>query len=267
MTETPLPPWERPFFEPGGGDPFLFYAVFGPFSDEEWVLPRPTYRPNGAPAGVEVVRHGRAEQPDWFASFFAGHLGRLLDDQLGEEGRSVRAAPACITLVGSVADPPTLDYLRDVVGLVAFLLDRGGVAVLDAFALHWWTPEAWRRDLFTPGEPVPLRHVDILVSEDEPAEGRPAVRVHTRGLRKFGRPDLSVRGVTEAQLSPVMDLFNRFIVLQALGGVLPEGQPVRMEGLPDGLSCRHAGSTDDPDFNNVHVAIGRARPGGAPFRL
>jgi len=28
-----------------------------------------------------------------------------------------------------------------------------------------------------------------------------------------------------------------------------------MESLPEGLVCRHGGSLEDPEFNNVHVAI------------
>lgn len=40
------------------------------------------------------------------------------------------------------------------------------------------------------------------------------------------------------------------------GGVVPDGQPVKMKGIPAGWVCRHAGDPDDPDFDNVHLAIG-----------
>jgi hypothetical protein len=30
---------------------------------------------------------------------------------------------------------------------------------------------------------------------------------------------------------------------------------IRMRGLPDGMHCHHAGSIDDTDYNNVHIAI------------
>jgi len=84
-----------------------------------------------------------------------------------------------------------------------------------------------------------------------PGEGR--LWIHTRGLRKFGRPDLSVRGVPREFSQPVVDLCNRFIRMQTLGGRIPEGQEIRMVSLPSGLICQHAGSLDDPDFNNVHM--------------
>lgn len=79
--------------------------------------------------------------------------------------------------------------------------------------------------------------------------------LHTRGMLKFGRPDLSMRGVARGSEGLYLELFNRFIAFQALGGVIEEGQEVRMAGLDSGLRCYHAGSPDDPDFNNLHVEI------------
>ena len=53
-------------------------------------------------------------------------------------------------------------------------------------------------------------------------------------------------------------MFNRFILLQAEGARIAEGQEIRMASLPSGLTCHHAGRMDDPDFNNVHVEIRHA---------
>ncbi len=52
----------------------------------------------------------------------------------------------------------------------------------------------------------------------------------------------------------VVDLCSRFIELQAFGGVVAEGEEIRMKSLPPGLRCRHRGDLDDPDF--VHLEIG-----------
>jgi hypothetical protein len=92
----------------------------------------------------------------------------------------------------------------------------------------------------------------ILVSE----EPNGTEWVHTRGLRKFGRPDLSVHGVSLLNKPGVIDLCNRFIELQAFGGAILEGQEIRMQSLPPGMRCHRRGDVDDPDFNNVHVEIG-----------
>jgi hypothetical protein len=73
-------------------------------------------------------------------------------------------------------------------------------------------------------------------------------------MRKFGRPDLSIHAVPPSHRDAVIDLCNRFIELQALGGLIPEGQVIKMDSLP-GMTCHHGGDLDDPDFNNVHVEV------------
>jgi hypothetical protein len=74
-------------------------------------------------------------------------------------------------------------------------------------------------------------------------------------MRKFGRPDLSVHRVPPQDRDAVIDLFERFIELQACGGTIEEGQAIRMKTLPAGMICSHRGDLQDPDFNNVHVEI------------
>jgi hypothetical protein len=122
---------------------------------------------------------------------------------------------------------------------------------------QWWEPEAWRRHVFEPGSPVPRRHVIILTSEEDESDSstNPLLWFHSRGLRTFGRPDLSVHNVPFRYRDPVIDLFERFIQLQAFGGAIAEGQEIRMKGLPPGMICHHAGDLNDLDFNNVHVEI------------
>jgi hypothetical protein len=164
----------------------------------------------------------------------------------------------CLVLKGVVPDPETLDYFRDVIGLIAYLADQGGVGVYDAQILEWWSADEWREDVFGPGTLRPTKHVSILYSDDEQDRGR---GFHTRGMRKFGRPDLSVTGVPESMDEAVVELIRRFIHLQALGGRVSEGEPIRMAALPAGLTCRHAGDADDLDFNNSHIEI--AWPRGA----
>jgi len=103
-----------------------------------------------------------------------------------------------------------------------------------------------------PAAPVPRRHVVILYSPEE-ISGRKWF--HTRGMRKFGRPDISVHDVKPEYGAGVIDLCNRLIELHADGGVVPEGQEIRMASLPSGAIAHHRGDLDDPDFNNVHIEI------------
>jgi hypothetical protein len=240
--------WERPNFKPGGGDALVAFLIFGSVC-QEFQLSTARYRSDGLPNHVRIVHHDRAKQPDVFQSLLTGHISYLLSTEQPVISEQVHRAAACIRVQGTVSDPRTLDYLREVVGVVTALLDQGGVAILDLLALRWWSPEVWQRDIFEPAAPVPRNHVTIMVS-DEADSGR---WFHTRGMRKFGRPDISVRNVPEDHQEGVIDLCNRLIEFMAFGAVLEEGEKVRMRSLPEGLSCRHAGSFDDPDFNNVHI--------------
>ncbi len=65
----------------------------------------------------------------------------------------------------------------------------------------------------------------------------------------------SGRGVAPEYQDACVEMCNRFIEMQAFGEMVPEGQPIRMRGLPTGIVCHHQGDYDDPDFNNVHIEI------------
>jgi hypothetical protein len=257
MTGANDDPWQRPRFEAGGGDAFLMYFVYGTFLNPVRCS-QSAYRTRGLPAGVTSSRRSRVEDADWFAAWEAGWFGEGL--QRAGLFSDVRHAPHALVVQGTVADPGDLLYLRDTLGVVTSLVDATGVAVLDTQILRWWSPAEWRETLFTPDEPRPRQHVVILWSEEEANPGRRWY--HTRGMRKFGRPDLSMHAVPVDLGSAVVDLFERSIEMLALGAVIPDGQPIRIRSLPSGLVCRNGGDLDDHDFNNVHVEV--TWPGGEP---
>jgi hypothetical protein len=245
-----IPDWPRARYESGGGDAFLFYAAFGPISELVSVSPG-TYRCDEIPAGLEASAYTLARQPEVINSLREGYC----IDQLRRTDpglvTAIYAQDSCMVWRGRIADPPTLNYFRNVIGLVTHFLDHGGVAVFDPQMLKWWSPADWRAEVFEPAQPLPRQHVVILVSQEEDG----TAWFHTRGLRKFGRPDLSIRRVPTAGHAAATDLCNRFIELQAFGAVIPEGQEIRVRGLPEGMRCVHRGDENDPDFNNAHVEI------------
>jgi hypothetical protein len=132
-----------------------------------------------------------------------------------------------------------------------FSLDHGGIAVLDVQQLKLFDPTTWRGEIFQPQPPLLAKHVTILIS-DEPDGSK---WLHTRGMRKFGRPDISWHGVSATNQTGALDMFNRLILLEATGALVPDNQPIKMASLPPGLTVHHAGNLDDPDFNNVHLEI------------
>jgi hypothetical protein len=246
-----LAEWERKHYVDGGGDPFLFYVVYGEINADA-PLSRNTYRSNGSPDGIEVMSYGPSTHPDVPRSFCDGYLWDEFVAEDPELAAIVSECPHCMVLRGTPTDSTTLDYLRDTVGLITYMLDQGGCAVYDPQMFRWWKPSEWQRQLFDPAAAVPRNHTVILVSEEED----PSLKwFHSRGMRKFGRPDISVHNVPASLEAGVIDLCNRMIEHQAFGHVVSDGQEIKMASLPSGAVIRHGGNLDDPDFNNVHLDV------------
>lgn len=227
----------------------VFYVVYGVFTNEP-AISAAEYRTAGVPSGIEMRKSTRKQQP--ILPFTDGDFGKLLQKEKPSLFEQIEHAPECLTIQGEIVDPPNLNYLRDCVGLVTYFMHHGGVALADVQQLKFYDATEWRREFFEPEIPRIHRHVSILFSDEQSRGGR---WFHTRGMRKFGRPDLSLRNVPNQYENAAIELCNRFIALQALGTRISESQMIRMASLPDGLVCHHKGSLDDPDFNNVHVEI------------
>ncbi|XUM20236.1 hypothetical protein ACRAVF_21955 [Bradyrhizobium oligotrophicum S58] len=257
MVSPPLADWPRPQFAAGGNDPFLFYVVYGSV-DMGQPMSRSAYRSEGPPNGIELMGYGPSVHPDVVSSFRSDVLWERLTDADPELAARIAAQDSCLIIKGEIKDPPTLNYFRDVIGLLTFCLDHGGVAIYDPQMFKWWLPAEWRARAFEGGQTALHDHVTILISVE--ADG--TAWYHTRGMRKFGRPDISVHRVREEHRDAIIELINRFIELLASGGSVPNGREIRMRTLPDGMTCWRRGSSDDPDFNNEHIEI--VWPGSDP---
>lgn len=245
-----LPSWPRTHFEPGGGNPFLFYVVFGDIN-QSIPLSRTHYRVQSVPEKLDIMAYGPNSNPDAVHSFREGYLWENLVRSDNSFASIVADQKSCLVIRGTFSDAGNLDYLRDTIGLITYFLDYGGVAVYDPHMFEWWSPEKWRERIFDPAAAVPRHHVVILISE----ESNKNIWIHTRGLRKFGRPDISIRNIPGEWKEGAIDLCNRFIEFQAFGGLIAEGKEIKTSTFPTGYHCFHRGHLDDPDFNNVHVSI------------
>lgn len=244
--------WARPQWRDSGDAAFLLWFVFGDFGDD-FQVDAQRYRTRGMPEGVEVVRYVNRELAKWDGYPLGGTLGRLLWEEDATLFERAKAASQCVMLRGEIADPADLDGLRDLVGTITALADQGGIAVVDPQTLSMYEAGEWRRRYFEPDSFDVRDHVLILCNEDDENEGR--LHVHTRGLRKFARPDLSVRNIVPDAADVAGSLVERFAAFQSAGGIVEDGHEVRVDGAPDGLRVRHAGAEDDPEFNNRHLAL------------
>lgn len=246
-----LETWERKFYVAGGGDPLLFYVIYGEI-DSSAPLSRRKYRSSGLPDGIDIMSYGPDHRPGVLDRFRDGYSWNEFVSDDPRLAAIVERCQHCIIVRGTPTDSTTLNYLRDTVGLITYFTEHGGCAVYDPFVLRWWSASDWRQHVFKPAAPAPCHHTVILVSEEDKTSLK---WFHTRGMRKFGRPDISVHNVSEELEVGVIELCNRLIEHQAFGHIVPDGKKIQMASLACGGIIRHGGDLDDPDFNNVHIEV------------
>ncbi|WP_329741750.1 hypothetical protein [Dyella sp. A6] len=249
-TRTPLTAWQRPHWQASDEQIVLQFYVFGKF--ETVRVPSDAYGSAGLPAGVELTSHHHAALRQWEGYPLKGELGRMFKDDAPEAYRQAVDAPEVLVVRGTLADQGDTGYLRDTLGVLAGLLDIGGVAILDPQILTLFDAEEWRSRYLVKGG-APIRNHLLILRDDDTGLGRSWI--HTRGMRKFGRPDISLHGVPVAKLDRAGAVCLQLAELQALGGRLGDGQSIDVDGLPGGLVAHLGGGMDDPQFNNTRVAF------------
>ncbi len=240
------PFWPRPRYLAGGGDALVAFEVSGDF-----------------PAGFS----SDFARDNLKISVQANDLTRFSEVALEMLRASnpaaapiLETAPQMVSLRGTFPDPSDLEYLRQSLGLIFDLLQSGGAGVIDPQTLQIFAPAEWE-NLFWSGAFEPTSHATILLSP----QGE-KLWLHTRGMRVFGRPDLSCHGVLPAEVERLQPVFNGLIRMQAAGALLPDGQIVQAIGIENRLICRARGSLDDADFDNFHLELewdgprGEAKP-------
>lgn len=235
--------WPRSRYVAGGGDALVYFEVCGQF-ESPLQLSLEKYHCEGAPEGVSL------ELAPNDLSRWEGPMLEALRESDPAAAQQIEAAPQVVSILGRVSDPATLDYLRDTLGLVAALLDQGGVGVVEPQTLQLYCPSAWR-ETFWSGGFEPASHCVILLSMEEDG----TVWLHTRGMRLYGRPDLSCHHVKPEEVEKLQPVFNGLIRMQAAGAIIPEGQMVQAVGVEERLSCHHGGDLEDPNFNNLHIEL------------
>lgn len=244
------PEWSRPHWTRDDAKAMLVYFVFGTFA-AELRLDLSAHGSAGLPAGVQMGRIPRAMLAHWEGHPLRGALGAILREGNPDAFEAARRAPECLMLRGELPDPDSLDYLRDTLGVVAALLDVGGVAVVDPQILEMFSAADWRARYAAGERAAPRNHVLVLCHDD--AGG--SAWVKTRGMRKFARPDVSIRRVPQSEVQRAGALAARLVELQARGMRFGDGSTVDVEGLPGGLEITRGGSLEDPEFNNTHLEL------------
>lgn len=246
-----LPAWQRPHWQANDETALLQFFVFGRFGAGR--APSKDYGSPGLPASVSLSSYDHHALRSWEGYPLKGALGDLLKRDSPQAYRLAVDAPQVLVLHGELPDAADTGYLRDTLGVMTALLDVGGVAVIDPQILSLFDAAQWRRHYLIEGG-APVRHHLLILKDQEPDEDA-RYWVHTRGLRKFARPDISLRRVPAGMLDQAGLLCERLAELEALGAQFVDGQRVEVEGLAEGLTVRLSGDLNDPQFNNTCVEL------------
>lgn len=245
-----IPAWQRIHWQPSDEEIVLQFYVFGKF--EPVRAPSKPYGSDGLPAGIELTSHHHTDLRAWEGYPLKGALGRMFKDDAAQAYKLALDAPEVLVIRGRIPDSANTGYLRDTLGVLAALLDIGGVAILDPQILTLFGVDGWRRRYLV-RDGAPIRNHLLILRDGEETAGYSHVR--TRGMRKFGRPDISIEHVPDKDVDRAGMLCEQLVELESLGAHFTDGQKLDVEGGHGDLIARVGGSLEDPEFNNTYVAF------------
>jgi hypothetical protein len=217
MTSPPSK-WPRSSWRAGGSPNVFQLFCFSsgpltdvPFSAARFGLPDPELM-----KCVEVRELSRALDPQWFDGFRSGALRQVATQALGDVS-GLDAATQLTAVLIAREDQSDLAHVQAGWAVAHWLVHRGVSVVLDAQTNRFWKGEdvvEWPVQ-----RPFALSTDVNLVVEADPHA--PIATLHTRGMQKFGRPDVVVLGVPGARWDAVGAL------LRSLAARLADGEVVR----------------------------------------
>lgn len=241
--------WERPYHEPQGR---LATVMFFAFADGPLDLSSKISRSRfGLPSGfdlasVDVRQHLRNEAPEWFDGFFTPEmLSMSRRDLAGLNGEHADWTTA-YSLRLQVSEPPNLAYLQGCWGFMAWICASGAKVVLDEHAVRWYGGEQVAQ--LDPLRPFDIGNEISVVFETDVTPGFGHV-IHTRGLAKFGRPDLLLKGAERADAQAGGVLLKGLAQRAALGAAFRENQTVGPNGLAPRALIRYEPGVSHPEVN------------------
>ncbi len=237
-----MPVWTLQHKEPYPQRPYIYFAAF---CEQDVVnsLDEDIPFPIGAEIAAMPALH-----------FRSGSSWEELKSVQPNLTSAVEGASLAVTLHGTIVAHDSLDYLKEAVDIMAALVELGAVGVLDVITGTWYDAESWTMLVEQGSIFNPFDHVVTEKTSD--ADGK--VWIRTRGLRKFARPDLSIRNVASQDVEQVSKMVDRFVNHLALGGLLEVGREVQMEGWEAKYrSLEVQGGPEDPEFHNTYVEFER----------
>jgi hypothetical protein len=199
---------------------------------------------------VEVRELKRELDPAWFDGFRSGSLRAVATQGLGDLA-ALDAATQLTAVLIARADAADLTHLQAGWAVTKWLVERGVSVVLDAQTNRFW--KAADVADWPANRPFALSTDVNIVVEAEPTS--PSATIHTRGLQKFGRPDLVVWNVRGEQWDAVAGLVRALAAQLADGVVLRATDRVNLDGKSLTLSSYEPTPETNLHLNNDALIV------------
>lgn len=177
-------------------------------------------------SAVALVARDRAEDPAWFTEHVVGPFAELIATDLGaEHATRALAAEHAYVIEAQVADPDDLSHVQAAWALAKCVCEEGAAIVIDVYAAraHLGSEVA----ALPPDRPFDVMH-EVTLFFDEIGDG--TLAAWSLGLRKFGRPDLVVLGVTPAGATETALMLRDIAATLAAGERIEPGDSVAGAG-------------------------------------
>lgn len=240
---------KREYYEDIDYKPVLFYVIFG-VSGDELQISQEKHHVDEFPAGLNMQFLSRDENSEYIDGFFAGSLGGILRESNSELFEECKKADKCAIIRGEVEDDTTFDYFRNVIGFVQALVEQGAGGVLDLLTFSLFEPTKWTERFFEK-EINAQDHVVILSSKEDDRYW-----LHTRGMAKFGRPDISIKDIEQDDLHDYKQLIDQMIYYGGQGAFFDGNVKLHTyDRKTFVVKAEFVNDFDNDDFNNAYYDI------------
>jgi hypothetical protein len=189
-------PWPREHYTAGGG---VGEVALIALSSARLPDPLPVSRAKhgmpddgDGPLSVALVARDRAEDPKWFADQVLAPFAELIVADLGPSAAATAlAAEHAYVIEAQLDDPDDLGHVQAAWALAKCVCEEGAAVVIDVYAAraHLGSEVA----ALAPERGFDVMH-EVTLFFDEQGDG--SLAAWSLGLRKFGRPDIVVLGIS-----------------------------------------------------------------------
>lgn len=230
-------PWRRDSYVLGGGPAEIALIAL---SSVKLPDPLPVSRTRHGmpddgegPGAVTLVARDRAANPAWFADQVLAPFVDLIATDLGPSAAAAALAAAhAYVIEARLDDPDDLGHIQAVWALAKCVCEEGAAVVIDVHAAraHLGSEVA----ALAPDRSFDVMH-EVTLFFDEQPDG--LLAAWSLGLRKFGRPDLVLLGVSHDAATEAA------LVLRDVAATLADGEriePGDRVAAPDGTTLTAA---------------------------